>query len=181
MPVAVSLILIVLLALAAVGLYFARIIVFPNVSTIAESYQRQVEEGKLDETAFAALSKRELQIKSPFGYNLHAIYFPNGDTHKTVIIAHGISDTLYGSVKYMDLYLKRGFNVLLYDHRNHGQSGKCSTTYGLYEKQDLKAIVDWIFENTGQETLLGTMGESLGAAVVLQHCAVDERVSFVYK
>lgn len=178
MPVLLA-VLVILLAIVLAGLHFARVIIYPKTSRIEDSYQREVEAGKLVEAEFGALPKRELFVRSPYGYSLYGIYIPCEGSHKTAIIAHGITDTLYGSVKYLKLFRKRGFNVLLYEHRNHGRNAPKNTTYGYYEKHDLKAVVDWALAQVGPDGVVGTMGESLGAAVVLQHSAIDPRVAFV--
>jgi uncharacterized protein len=170
---------VILLLVALGGLYFAMMIVYPKTWKVEASFQKQVEEGKLIEEEFNALPKQELSIHSPYGYNLYGIYIPVEGSKKTVIIAHGITVTLYNSVKYLNLFRKRGFNVFLYEHRNHGRSGKNNTTYGYYEKDDLKAVVDIAMQKSGSGSFIGTMGESLGAAIALQHCAIDPRVSFV--
>jgi len=178
MPALVALVIILLLV-AFIGFYFATKIVYPKTYKVDASYQNQVEEGKLVEEEYNALPKQELSIPSPYGYNLYGIYIPVEGSHKTVIIAHGITVTLYCSVKYLNLFRKRGFNVLLYEHRNHGRSGKKNTTYGFYEKHDLKAVVDFAMQKSGPGSVVGTMGESLGASIALQHCAIDPRISFV--
>jgi uncharacterized protein len=170
---------IILLAVILIGLYFAWLIIYPKTTKIDFSYQEQVTAGKLVEADFNTLPKKEFYVPSPYGYKLYGFFAPNGDSRKTVIIAHGITDTLYGMAKYINLFWKRGFNVLLYEHRNHGRSGKKNTTFGYYEKQDLKAILDYAQGQYGQDMIFGTMGESLGAAIVLQHAAIDPRVAFV--
>ena len=178
MPVLIV-ILVILLAVVLAGLYFATLIIYPKTRPVEANYQREVENGKLVEAEFAALPKQELSVRSPFGYSLYGIYIPFNGSRRTVIIVHGIKDTLYICVKYLNLFRKRGFNVLLYDQRNHGHNRKINTTFGYYEKHDLKAVMDWALEKVGPDGVVGTMGESLGAAVVLQHAAIDPRAAFV--
>jgi len=82
----------------------------------------------------------------------------------------------YGSIKYIEMFQKLGFAVLIYDHRNHGESGKAFTTMGFYEKYDLKRIIDWCVEQYGPDCRILTHGESMGAATVLMHLDIDDRV-----
>jgi len=117
-------------------------------------------------------------IPSIFGYPLYGLFFPIAGSTKTMILCHGYTYNLYGSVKFLCLFLARGYNVLIYDHRYHGRSGGRFTTFGFYEKDDLKACVDWVLAKIGEESLVGTHGESLGAGVVLQHAAIDPRIAF---
>ncbi|HZW04847.1 MAG TPA: alpha/beta fold hydrolase, partial [Anaerolineaceae bacterium] len=140
-----------ILILAAAGLYFTRLLITPRMFSSQASYTIEVEYGRLDEAAFTAYEKQEVRIPSPFGYSLYGLYFPCQDAKKTVILAHGITYTLYGTAKYFDMFRQRGFNVLMIDHRHHGQSGGASITYGYYEKHDLAAWFEWALAATGPD------------------------------
>ncbi len=171
------LIFIVALLLGA-GLYLALRLTHPAVRKPAEVFRIEVENGNLDEPEYEMWPKREVVIQSPGGYPLFGIYFPADGSHQTIMIVHGFSYGLYGSVKYMPMFRRRNFNILLVDLRHHGRSGGANITWSYKEKNDLAAWTSWILAQHGKKGILGTLGESLGGATVLQHAAIDPRVAF---
>jgi uncharacterized protein len=128
---------------------------------------REKEAGRLDPVSYENLTKQEITIPSPYGYDLKAILVEPFDTKKYVIISHGVTENKTSSIKYMNLFLERGFNGIIYDHRRHGESGGKNTSFGYYEKFDLKQIVDWLKREKGKDILLGIHGESMGAATMI--------------
>jgi alpha-beta hydrolase superfamily lysophospholipase len=92
----------------------------------------------------------------------------------TVVFLHGLADNRGSSVGIADHFLRRGFDVLAYDSRAHGESTGDACTYGFYEKQDLRRVLDRV---DAKPIIL--MGVSLGAAIALQEAAEDQRVSAV--
>ena len=173
----VILIMIVLVSLA-VGYIFARLIIYPRVFPFQETYDKMIEWGQIDEADYHSWRAEEFTIRSPYGYDLFAIYHPVAGSRKTMVFSHGITWSLYGMIKYAGMFYRRGWNVLVYDLRHHGRSGGKNTTFGYYEKYDLKAVVDWAFERLGEGGEVATMGESLGASTTLQHAAIDPRIAF---
>jgi fermentation-respiration switch protein FrsA (DUF1100 family) len=171
--------LLVLLGLLAAGYYFARVIRYPKVTDFDLTRAQSVEFGWLIEKEYDSWPVENLRIRSPFGYDLSGVYHPLDGSQRTVIITHGITFSRFGVVKYAMLFRKRGFNVLLYDLRFHGQSGGPDTSFGFYEKWDLKAVADWAFARLGKDGMVGAMGESLGAATSLQYAGIDPRTAFV--
>jgi pimeloyl-ACP methyl ester carboxylesterase len=89
----------------------------------------------------------------------------------TVIWLHGIGDNRQGALGPARRLGPRGWDVVTYDARAHGESGGEHCTYGVKERQDLAAVI----------TALGggpvvVMGHSLGGAVALQAAAHDPRI-----
>lgn len=176
---AISIVALFIIGLLAASWHMSDLVLHPKTRTVDNSFTYMVERGHLDPEIFKALPKEELIIPSPHGYDLYGIYIPVQGSRQTVIIAHGITATLYHAVKYMHPYRNRGYNVLLIEHRNHGHSGGSNTTYGFYEKDDVRVWVDMLQARGGNDLLIGIHGESMGAAIALQAAAIDKRISFV--
>lgn len=167
-----------LLALLVIaGWYFSDVILHPKTFSAAACYNYEVDQGRILSNDFPSWPQEELWIDSPHGYRLYGVYVPLDGATRTVILAHGLTGTVYSSVRYATMFRALGFNLLLIEHRNHGRSGGSSTSYGVYEKHDLKAWVDWALERC-PGCAVGTHGESLGAATALQHAAIDDRLAF---
>lgn len=160
------------------GYYFSKIALTPKNVPYDKTYEIEVEKGLIDSDKFENMSKEAIEISSEYGYKLKGFWFDNHST-KTIIICHGYTYSLYGSVKYMDMFLNRGFNVLIYNHRYHGSSGGDICSLGYYEKVDLKACVDYVKNRLGEDSIIGTHGESMGAATALMHASIDDRIAFV--
>lgn len=175
------LILFILISLLLISLYIGNklcnLVVYPNTKDYTTTFNSNVK-GKEFEDFYRSLNKKEIAIDSPFGYKLKGYFIDNNNSNKCIIICHGITVNLNCSIKYIEMFYKRGFSILLYDHRNHGLSGGNFTSMGYYEKYDLKACADWVYNNIGTSTILGVFGESMGAATVLQYCNIDTRVNF---
>lgn len=168
------------LLFCAFSLYLSTRVILPRTLSHDQMYQLQLQKGKLSEEKFKQLPQKEVLIPSPNGYSLFAIYFPNNNgSRRTIILVHGIACNLFGMLDFVSLFFDQGFNVLALDLRNHGKSGGRNTTFGYYEKLDLKAATDWVFQQTDNNGIVGSFGISLGAAIALQHAAIDPRVSFV--
>jgi fermentation-respiration switch protein FrsA (DUF1100 family) len=168
-----------LLVFLFAGYYFALQVIHPKVLSVEETYRTEIACGRMNETEFTGWESRPIWLKSPFGYSLYGLYLPVTGSQKTIIIAHGITYSLYGSVKYVNLFRKRGFNVLLYDHRNHGRSGGLWSTFGHYEKHDLGVFFAWAQNQLVDGGQVAVMGESFGAAVAVQFAAIQPKVAFL--
>jgi pimeloyl-ACP methyl ester carboxylesterase len=98
----------------------------------------------------------------------------SGEHRGTLIYLHGVADNRTSGSGVISRFQKRGFDVVAYDSRAHGESGGAACTYGYFEKLDLQRVLDTI--RPGPVILVGS---SLGAAIALQLAAIDNRVSAV--
>jgi len=163
--------------LCAAGYYFSSMVITPKVWDYDETYVNELKFNRFTEQYYNSLPKEEVYIQSPNGYKLHAMYIPKG-TNKTIIFIHGHTYTLMGDIKYLEMFRSLGFNALLFDSRYHGKSGGANTTFGKYEKYDVKACVDWVSQKNGKNSIIGLHGESMGSAICLLYAAIDDRCCF---
>lgn len=154
------------------------LIIKPRALPYDKGFKRETGCKFFDLQAYLKLPKKTFSIQSDFGYILSCelIETQSKTDNKLVILCHGLGCAKYNSIKYMELFLKLGFSVLMYDHRNHGLSGKAYTSMGFYEKYDLKKVVDWCINTYGNDVKIVTHGESMGGTTVLLHLGIDDRV-----
>lgn len=149
-------------------------------------YRMEVKKRRFDEELYKSTRKKQFMILSDYGYSLSCELMEPEEAFASryracyqtpiAILCHGFSQGKYRSLIYAEIFLKLGFKVLIYDHRNHGLSGKAFTSMGYYEKYDLKRLVDWCYDNYGPNSKILTHGESMGAATALLHLGIDKRV-----
>lgn len=168
-----------------------------------EAYIRQaaLDAGDFDASAID-LPWIEEDIASSGGYTLrvHALGpAAEAGRGKVAVFHHGIGWGWLGMIRYMELFRAAGWAVVAYDSRGHGKSGGTAgaagrrprPSYGYYEKEDLRAVVDWAVGSEeapgrlaggagrGARPALAVFGESMGAATVLQYAPLDPRLDAV--
>lgn len=166
--------------------FLAGMIVRPKVLPYEECRSRETADGLMSNEAFLARDIREFTLPSRFGYSLHCMVmnkkpdavFPDA-RERVAVFAHGYTYSLWGDIKYADMFYDMGFSCVFFDQRNHGLSGRAPTTMGYYERYDLASVCDWARERFGQDCVLGTHGESMGAATVMLHAPLDSKLDFV--
>ncbi len=117
----------------------------------------------------------DAQIAAADGVPLRGWFFraaaPSGNA---VILLHGVADNRTGTLGFARMFLARQYDVLAIDARAHGESGGPIATYGLLEVDDLHRWADWLTKDRAERRLFG-LGESMGAAILLQALRDDHR------
>jgi pimeloyl-ACP methyl ester carboxylesterase len=85
----------------------------------------------------------ELKIPISSKFKLNAWYFPSNSRH-TLLLLHGIHLSKPYLIPFAKKFQEMGFNVLLPDHRAHGESDGKWITYGKNEVHDIIQTVEWL-------------------------------------
>jgi len=122
---------------------------------------------------------RAVEVIARDGVLLRAwLFTPSAPTANAVLVLHGIADSRAGQMGLARMFLDRGYVVLAPDSRAHGESGGDLATYGLLEADDVHRWVSWIIGDRHPLHVFG-MGESLGAAVLIESLPVESRFSAI--
>ncbi|GIQ68286.1 alpha/beta fold hydrolase [Xylanibacillus composti] len=164
--------LLAILASCAVSIYVGWNLTHPVKEALSES------------PADYGLSYEEAEFTSLEGdILLKGWYMPAADREDpmTLIIAHGYRNNReYPQVGTLDLskrLIAKGYNVLVFDFRNSGESEGNMTSVGEFEKYDLLAAIDWVKHH--HPSSIGLIGFSMGGSTALLAAAEDPDVKGV--
>jgi hypothetical protein len=117
-------------------------------------------------------------LSSPFGYRL-GVRALAGERPRLVLFHHGIGWNWMSMARYIKLFLVRGWTVVAFDSRGCGGSGGGHPSFGVFEKEDMKAVADWALSRFSSTECFVAFGESMGAATALQYASLDQRLNAV--
>lgn len=182
-----SLLLLYLVMTFIIGLYVVNVLIYPYSYPYEEALEKLSKEKRLNLDDYNLNYKREdFTIKSNLGYTLKATYIPKqvnvefaDKKERAVILVHGWTSSRLAMLIYGNHYLKLGFHVFAYDHRNHMQSDRNFTSMGNLEADDLQTMVEYVKEKFSNNVIIGTHGESMGAATSMIHAGRYHSVDFM--
>lgn len=163
---------------AAVGIAASNRLMYVKKKDEALILERETSAKRYDEVWYANVKKSEQWIRSENGYDVKAIFLEPHNTSRYVVICHGVTETKVNSFKYARMFEHLGFNSVVYDHRRHGDSGGNTTSFGHYEKWDLKAVIEALKQHVGPDLRFGIHGESMGAATTLLYAGMRDDADF---
>lgn len=168
---------VILLALVIVGIgfYFSNQVLRVNYAKNGEVQVANPESLEIFQVFSVEKKGEKFIVQSDFGYKLVGEFFQAKEqSTKMVILAHGFGGHKETMTSYARMFLELGFNVIVYDHRNSGESGGNTITAGIYESKDMKKIVDYAKGKVESGSLIGIFGISMGAATTLLYAGEVE-------
>lgn len=121
---------------------------------------------------------------TPVGMAYHDVQFDSAGDHlrlsgwfldakssQTIIMVHGYRDNrLQDNVPGLDVaegLVDHGYNFLMFDLRDSGESQGDMTTIGVYEQRDVQGAIDYVKSLGTPGRHIGLLGYSMGAATSL--------------
>jgi hypothetical protein len=109
------------------------------------------------------LSTTDAEFRSADGISLRGWWNPGDGTKPVIIFVHGLNRSRLELLERAAESNRRGYGVLLFDLRNHGESGRAYTTIGIFERRDVCAASGWVREHAGNRPQI-LWGVSMGAS-----------------
>ncbi len=170
---------VICLAFLAAGFFIAGYTTGNRPQTLEQA--RAWQEERYDLGFYDAAEKEFYTVAAEDGYVLHAVLLsePSAADGQYVILSHGYTDNRFGAMKYARIWLDRGFKVIAYDLRGHGENEPARCTYSAWESGDLLALIEDARARFSDLQTLGLHGESLGAATSVAVLGYRPDVDFV--
>lgn len=131
---------------------------------------------------YDSFDKKDYKIEGENGYQLCTTFVSTEQTRGTgkyVIIAHGHTSSRYGSVKYVNCYIKLGFSCIIYDSRGHGGNAPAICTLGAAEAKDMLNVIEDTRKRYSDIKVLGIQGESMGSSTALIVTKYGPKIDFI--
>src|SRR5258705_12955283 len=110
---------------------------------------------------------------------LKAWYIPSDNPQNfLVLILHDLGDSRISCLSLAKALQNRNVDVCLMDLRAHGSSGGNEFSPGPLAVNDVRQVIDKLFEEYYVEQL-AILGIGTGAAIAVQTAAIDDRVSAI--
>ena len=112
-------------------------------------------------------------------YNVEMMHIKsNYESNNVIILIHGLYANYYDLLPTAFRYLNDGYNVILYNQRQTGETGGKSNSFGYYERYDLEEIAT-IARRIYPSGKIGVHGFSMGAATAIMHSELNETSNLV--
>ena len=148
---------------------------------VAESVTRPYRRALASSPAVFGLDYEDVTFPSTGdAIPLSGWFLPAAGSDRAVLIVHGRNSNRTGDsgelVPHAAALVERGYNVLAFDFRGHGESGGLRYTLGTAEQRDVLGAVAYLEQRGFAPARMGFWAHSMGAATVLLTAAASPAV-----
>jgi dienelactone hydrolase len=122
------------------------------------------------------LAFEEAVLVADDGVALSGWYLPSAN-RAAVVVLHGAGSTRSPVLQHAAILARRGYGVLLFDSRGHGQSGGRAMDFGWFGDPDLAAALDYLEQRPDVDPdRIAALGLSMGGEQAIGAAAADRRL-----
>ncbi len=146
------------------------------LSTVV-THRCKLADGQDPQSVFS-MPYEHIRIPTTDGLVLDGWFIPEDrPTDRTMVICHGAGANKGNFIWFLGPLANRGYNVLFFDFRAHGGSDGRVATYGIRERADVVAAVDWLKKHRPEQArVVVGLGSSQGALALALAAAEDARI-----
>jgi fermentation-respiration switch protein FrsA (DUF1100 family) len=122
---------------------------------------------------------KDVEFQTSDNVKISAWLLPSRDKKATIIFSHGLFRSRRELLERAIELWKLGYGILLYDSRNHGDSGEARVSLGYHERLDAEAAVRFLREEIKTTDRIVLYGISMGAVAALLAAAESPEVAAV--
>src|ERR1051326_5946383 len=145
-----------------IGFFFLVLLPVGGSFLITNSRFHYRERGPTDPAALG-LPVTDVEFTSDDGILLKGWWSPGDSSKPVIIFIHGLNRSRLELLERAADANKRGYGVLLFDLRNHGESGRAYTTIGVFERRDVCAASQYVKNQDARRAQIA-WGVSMGAS-----------------
>ena len=121
------------------------------------------------------LGFENISYKTVDGFNISGWYIPGNPGAPGVLMVHGRGATRREALRYVPSLHQAGFNLLLIDTRNCGESDKSFNSMGYHERKDVQGGIDYLLM-VKKVPATGVFGYSMGASTSIMAMAENQNI-----
>jgi predicted alpha/beta-fold hydrolase len=120
------------------------------------------------------------ELTSSKGHTIPVTYICADGSYEnpTIVLVHWHEANHEAMYPIAEVFLEKGWNVVLYDQRAHGKNTAKIVTFGFFESQDLQQIVDFTYQKSNGATI-GALGQSMGAATIAYYSGTQHAEKYL--
>jgi pimeloyl-ACP methyl ester carboxylesterase len=148
------------------------VLVYLGISVLAaELLTRPANRALTFDPKAVAASAVPWAVRTNDQLTLRGWYCPSTAQRRLIVLVHGLRSAWPEMAAVGRELHARGYNVLLFDFRGHGQSDPARLSLGRHEGGDLRAVLAWAARQGFTPDRIGWLGNSMGASTLVMEAA----------
>jgi pimeloyl-ACP methyl ester carboxylesterase len=142
------------------------------------AHTRPIDRQLTTTPALLGADYKDVEFQTSDGVTISGWLLPSRSKRATIIFSHGLFRSRRELMERAVALWQRGYGALLYDSRNHGESGAAKVSLGYFERLDAEAAARYLGEVAPSDRVV-MFGISMGAATALLAAAETPQVRAV--